>query len=413
MWSLLRLSVIEVHFHIRPASTWIANPWPMASFIMDYDYAILIQMRPEPRKEFVGLPGTVHGGQGWKLADIEDYSQNLNPLGPPPGLSDSIAGAIGSTGHYPDADCTGLREKIGRMYGLEAENVTMGAGSSEIIRDFPNVFVRPGGSVLIPSPSFAEYAQQCRIAGAYVDRLDLRPENDFRIDPDELFLRLSSKRYDALYICNPNNPTGRVEGRDKLFNIVRRCGELGAMVFLDETLLALVDGGEGDSLSREVGKFDNLIVLHSFTKSFAVPGLRVGFALSNPEVIEQLEKAKLPWNIGTLEQAAADYFLTIPEYVSEAAGMMHRESVSVNANLREAGFPIGDVSDSFFYFVDLEGLSLTGKEFQDLMLKEGIMVRDCSSFGPRFRNYVRFCVKDRERDDRFVKAVRNVMASIE
>lgn len=370
-------------------------------------------MQIEPRKELTGLSETVHGGQGWKIDGIEDYSQNLNPFGPPPGLSVVLSDATGSTGHYPDAECTEVRAAIGQAYGLGPECVAMGAGSSEIIRNFPNVFIRPGDRVLIPCPSFAEYTQQCRIAGAEIDQFPLHPEEDFRIDTDRLFGCLESKKYRILYICNPNNPTGRIEEREKAEQIVRRCEELGVLVFLDETLLELVENERSISLSEEVCEFSNLLVAHSFTKSFAVPGIRVGYALSNPDIIREMEKVKLPWNIGTVEQAAAMHLIrNEADYVDMAAKVMSKESDRMFTCLREMGFPVRSVSDSFFYFLDLGCIGLTGAGFKDLMLKEGIMVRDCASFGPQYRNCVRFCVKDKGRNDRFLSAVKKVLGTL-
>ena len=370
-------------------------------------------MQIESRRELSELPKTVHGGQGWKIEGTEDYSQNLNPFGPPPSLEKVLSNAVSGSGHYPDADCIEVRAVIGKIYGLGPECVTMGAGSSEIIRNFPNVFIRPGDSVLIPTPSFAEYTQQCKIAGAAIDFFPLLPEDDYRIDEERLFNCLSSKKYRILYICNPNNPTGRIENREKLEKIVRKCEEIGTLVFLDETLLELVKGEQSISLSREVCRFSNLLVAHSFTKSFAIPGIRVGFALSNPKIVEEMEKVKLPWNIGTIEQAAAMHLIQNElGYVDEAADVMSRESDRMFAQLKEMGFPISSISDSFFYFMDIGSIGLTGSEFKDLMLKEGIMIRDCASFGPQYKSCVRFCVKDKERNDRFLSAVRKVLGAL-
>lgn len=381
--------------------------------LINIHYIWMSQMQIESRKELSELPKTVHGGQGWKIEGTEDYSQNLNPFGPPPSLEKVLSGAVSGSGHYPDADCTEVRTVIGKIYGLGPECVTMGAGSSEIIRNFPNVFIRPGDSVLIPTPSFAEYTQQCKIAGASIDFFPLLPEDDYRIDEEGLFKCLSSKTYKILYICNPNNPTGRIENRDKLEKIIRKCEETGTLVFLDETLLELVKGEQSISLSREVCKFSNLLVAHSFTKSFAIPGIRVGFALSNPGIVEEMEKVKLPWNIGTIEQAAALHLIQNElGYVDEAADVMCRESDRMFAQLKEMGFPISSISDSFFYFMDIGSIGLTGSEFKDLMLKEGIMVRDCASFGPQYKSCVRFCVKDKERNDRFLSAVRKVLGAL-
>lgn len=370
-------------------------------------------MQIEPRKELANLPPTVHGGQAWRLENVEDYSQNLNPLGPPPGMEDLIAKAVSGTGHYPDADCLELRKKIAKHYKIEPENVAMGAGSSEIIRNFPFAFINPGDSVLLPSPSFAEYTQQCKLAGAKIDYLPLSPENDFYIDTDELFGILRSKPYKALYICNPNNPTGRVEGRKKLLEIVKFCEEIGTMVFLDETLLALCADASTTTLIPYVDDFTNLLIAESYTKSFAIPGVRVGYGISNPAIIAELDKVRLPWNVGTVEQAIAGHLIEYEmDYVSDAAFELRKEAATMKAALDDIGFPVGAVCDSFFYFVSLESLGITGKEMVELMLRNGIMVRDCASFGPQFENYIRFCVKDRKRNSRFVDAMEQVLKSL-
>lgn len=369
-------------------------------------------MQIEPRKELADLPKTVHGGQAWRFKNIEDYSQNLNPMGPPPDLADLMAKAVSEAGHYPDADCKVLKEKIAAHFKLKPENIAMGAGSSEIIRNFPYAFVDPGDSVLLPAPSFAEYTQQCKLAGAEIDYLPLKPENDFRLGTEELFGILKSKRYKAFYICNPNNPTGRVENRNKILEIVRFCEEIGTMVFLDETLLALCPDYNAVTLTGYVDKFTNLIIAKSFTKSFAIPGMRIGFALSNPEIIAEIEKVKLPWNVGTVEQAVGiqlvDYDMP---YIMDAALDLRKES-AVMFSLLEEKLNLGHISDSFFYFVSVEPLGITGARMAELMLAEGFMVRDCASFGPEFVSYIRFCVKDRERNQRFVAAMKRVVEAL-
>ncbi len=370
-------------------------------------------MQPMPRKEFADLPKTVHGGQAWRLEGIEDYSQNLNPLGPPVDLEEFITKAIGECGHYPDADCAVLKERIANHYGLSPENIAMGAGSSAIIRNFPYVFVSPGESVLIPKPSFAEYTQQCRLAGAQIDYLPLKAENDFRIDLDELFSKLRSKHYKAFYLCNPNNPTGRIENRDKVLEIVRFCEEAGTMVFLDETLLTLCAGHSRISLIREVNEFSNLVVVGSFTKSFAIPGLRIGYAISNPAIIAELEKAKLPWNVGTVEQAVGILLTEFDiDHVRNAALQLEKEKDVMRAGLADVGLHIDTPTDSFFYFIPVDRFGVDGAKMTELMLKNGIMVRDCASFGPEFKGYIRFCVKDRARNDAFVEAMGTVLKSL-
>ncbi|WP_400203571.1 pyridoxal phosphate-dependent aminotransferase [Methanomethylophilus alvi] len=371
-------------------------------------------MRIVPRNELRDLPKTVHGGQGWRLTGVEDFSQNLNPLGPPPELKDEILNAVSEIGHYPDASNEVPKKAVADYFGLDIDNVAMGAGSSEIIRNFPAAFMVPGDRVLMMRPSFAEYAQQCRIAGASIDFMDLMPEDDFRIDSERLSQMVRDNHYKAVYICNPNNPTGRIEKREKVLDIVKECEDLGTMVFLDETLLGLSPEAASTSLTKYVGKFSNLLIADSLTKSFAIPGMRIGFGLSSPEIISELEKVQLPWNLGTLEQAVAAYLMEYRmDYPDVVARELRAESAYMHSRLDDIGFPVGPLSDSFFYFVSVEDLGLTGEEMKRLMLKGSVMIRDCASFGDRFRGYIRYCVKDRSRNARFMAAAESVMDELQ
>ncbi len=362
-----------------------------------------------PRKELSELPKTVHGGQAWKLEGIEDFSHNLNPFGPPEFLGGIIETALKDIGHYPDDSCSELKDTVAKAFNVDPECITVGAGSSDIIRNVPNTFFSPGDNVVINRPSFAEYAQQCRIVGANIIWNELLPENDFRIELDSLMYNVGNNTK-ALYICNPNNPTGRVEPREKLASIIRECEDRGVLVFLDETLLELVPGYADITLSGMVDKFSNLIVATSLTKSFAIPGIRIGFGLSNPDIISEMEKVRMTWNVGQVEQTVANVLIRDHlDYVDHAAAVMGEESDILNSSLNSVGFPAGPVSDSFFYFNDLSPLDMDCATFQKKMLSHGIMVRDCASFGPEFKNYVRYSVKDRERNCRFLAAVDSVI----
>jgi threonine-phosphate decarboxylase len=362
-----------------------------------------------PRKELSDLPKTVHGGQAWKLRDIEDYSHNLNPFGPPEGIDEIIASAVADIGHYPDDSCAELKDTISKVFGIDPECITVGAGSSDIIRNVPNTFFKPGDNVVLSRPGFAEYAQQCKIVGTNIVWNELTPENDFRIDLDSLMYNVGDNTK-ALYICNPNNPTGRVEPRDKIISIVRECEDRGVLVFLDETLLELVPGYADITLSGIVDRFTNLIVATSLTKSFAIPGIRIGFGLSNPDIISEMEKVRMTWNVGQIEQTVATVLIRDHmDYVDQAAAVMGEESEIMNSSLNSIGFPAGPVSDSFFYFNDISSLGMDGAEFQKKMLSHGIMIRDCASFGPEFKSYVRYSVKDRERNCRFLAAADSVI----
>ncbi len=191
---------------------------------------------------------------------------------------------------------------------------------------------------------------------------------------------------------------------------MRECEDLETMVFLDETLLGLSADADGVSLTGYVGKFSNLIIADSLTKTFAIPGMRIGFGLSSPEIVSEMEKVQLPWNLGTVEQAVAAYLVGHRmDYPRRVAGELRTESVRMHSALEEMGFPVGNLSDSFFYFVPTGIPGLTGAGMAALMQEKGILIRDCASFGERFAGYIRYCVKDGGRNDRFLAAAQAVV----
>ena len=363
------------------------------------------------RKTLKGLPKTVHGGQAWRLEGIDDYSHNLNPFGPPPCIPDMVAKAAAHVEHYPDDSSIGFRTAVAKEFGVSPDNVIAGAGSSDIIRMFPNTFLEPGDRVVMFRPSFAEYTQQCRIVGAEIDYIPLRPDNDYRIDVAELGKHLTDG-VKALYICNPNNPTGRVESRDKIISIIEMCQHKDIFVFLDETLLELVEGYKDISCASLVNRYDNLIVAGSLTKSFAIPGIRIGLGITSKEIADEMNKVRMTWNIGTVEQTVGEELISKHmDYVHKASAVLKEESQYMFSKLKDMGFPVSAPADSFFYFCDLASIGFDSKTFTEKMLGQGIMVRDCNSFGPEYSGCVRFCVKDREHDDRFLAAVKKVLES--
>jgi len=369
-----------------------------------------MNIRDVIRRELSDIADTVHGGQAWKLKGVEDFSHNLNPFGPPECLSKLISEAVSGTDHYPDDNSTELKEVLADHFDVGTENVIAGAGSSDIIRMFPNTFLNKGDKALIMRPSFAEYAHQCRIAGASVHELLLRESNDLYVNIQEILE--NAKGVKAVYICNPNNPTGRIEPREKILKIVKKCCDRGILVFLDETLLELVPSHNGISCVKDVKKYDNLVVIGSLTKSFAIPGIRIGFGFANDDIIKAMDKVRMTWNVGHIEQYVASSLIRDHmDHVTKAAEMMHSEAKRMHKDLNGIGFRVR-MTDSFFFFDSLKSIGMSVPEFKQRMLSEKIMIRDCSSFGPEFKDHVRFSVKDAERNDIFVNAVKKTIDGV-
>ena len=271
-----------------------------------------------------------HGGDVWGRLEVKDFSSNVNPLGPPERLGDYIAEAARDMENYPDDSCAELKEAISARYDVPSSSIIVGAGSAELIRLFPEVFVRPGDRVVMPRPTFSEYGFACRLMGADIVDLPLPESDRFRLDAGSMIEEMAPGTR-SVYVCNPNNPTARMLARKEVMEVVSEAARRDIMVFLDETLLELSERDRDVSCVQEVEGHDNLFIIRSFTKSFAMPGIRAGYGFGNPGLIRFMDAARLSWNLGTLEQRVATRLMSEERHVRRAVNMLVDEKERMRA----------------------------------------------------------------------------------
>lgn len=363
------------------------------------------RVRPEVR----AMVRPRHGGDVWGRLEVKDFSSNVNPLGPPERLGEYIAEAARDMENYPDDSCAELKDAISSRYDVPSSGIIIGAGSAELIRLFPEVFVRPGDRVVMPRPTFSEYGFACRLMGAELVDLPLPEDDHFRLDIGSMIEEMVPGTR-AVYVCNPNNPTARMLPRKEVLELVSEAARRDIMVFLDETLLELSERDRDVSCVSEVEGRDNLFIIRSFTKSFAMPAIRAGYGFGSPELIRYMDAARLSWNLGTLEQRVATRLMSEEQgHVRRAVGLLVDEKERMRSEIvRITSSKVG-LPDSYFFFHHLDGLDLTSAQFREAMLRHNVLVRDCSSFGSPCHSYSRFCVKTRDKNDEFLDALRLVV----
>jgi len=363
------------------------------------------RVRPEVR----AMVRPRHGGDVWGRLEVKDFSSNVNPLGPPERLGDYIAEAARDMENYPDDSCAELKEAISARYDVPSSSIIVGAGSAELIRLFPEVFVRPGDRVVMPRPTFSEYGFACRLMGADIVDLPLPESDRFRLDAGSMIEEMAPGTR-SVYVCNPNNPTARMLARKEVMEVVSEAARRDIMVFLDETLLELSERDRDVSCVQEVEGHDNLFIIRSFTKSFAMPGIRAGYGFGSPGLIRFMDAARLSWNLGTLEQRVATRLMSEEQgHVRRAVNMLVDEKERMRGEIARITSSKVELTDSYFFFHHLDGLDLSSGQFREAMLRHNVLVRDCSSFGPPCHSYSRFCVKTREKDDEFLDALQLVV----
>lgn len=324
------------------------------------------------------LPGKVeHGGQvRWHRStqgreDLIDFSASINPY--PPEICWDLKPSV--LRDYPDDRYETLKEVIAGTFGRDAAEVTVGNGSVELIRAFCLASLGHGSTACINPPTFAEYRVAAMLAGARCTS-----------DCDGAAVR---------FLCNPNNPTGRLQTRSEVLHTLSRAAEQGAYLFLDEAFIELADPRQ----SLVDVSHENLFLLRSLTKSFAVPGIRFGYGFGAPDLIERVEAVRLPWTVNAFAEAFAIEAFRHYNELEESRTRIARERVWLSDHLDRLGLAYEPPSANYI----LVEVPMPAEVLVERLLGHGILVRDCRSFGlPR---YIRVAVRTHEENHRLIEAL--------
>jgi threonine-phosphate decarboxylase len=351
------------------------------------------------RRGFAGARECYHGGRIREASQnlgmsIIDFSANINPLGPPP-LKEIIIKELESIDRYPDNRYNEFKDAAAEFVGVGSENIVPGNGSSEIIRLFAEMTLETGNLALIPQPTFGEYENQSRLVGANIRKVELHKGLP-------IFNNHELENAKAFFLCNPNNPTGYLLSKNDVIRLAEQCDQCETFMLLDEAFIELSDHEQ--SIAQLAAELDYLIVMRSLTKSFGVPGLRLGFAISNRKLAEIMNRSRIPWSISSLAAAAAPYLLSQIDYLEKSRAFIREELNWLSESLQELGLkPL--TSKVNYILVDLEHSGLGSDELSRRMESMGVLVRDCQSFGLGKR-FIRVAVKKREENLRLIAALK-------
>jgi threonine-phosphate decarboxylase len=351
------------------------------------------------RKSFARSRSCHHGGKVRQAASLLgaeplDFSANINPLGPPD-LTEVVLRELKSIGHYPDNTYADFKQAAADFLGIYPQSIVPGNGSSEIIRLFAETVLEEGETVLIPQPTFGEYETQSVLAGGSVRKVPLCPDGLPELTDEDL----SGAK--ALFLCNPNNPTGWLLTRDQVLEIADRCEENEIFILVDEAFIELSDPER--SLAQIAPDREYLLVMRSLTKSFAVPGLRLGFGVTNSLLAEVMNRARIPWSISSIASAAGVYLLKHPDYLSKSREIISSERAWLSEALEGLGFrPYPSAVN--FILADIGPSGISSLELARRAMSEGVLIRDCTSFG--LKNHIRVAVRMREENERLIGALK-------
>ncbi len=357
------------------------------------------------KEGFLTASPRTHGGKHYInniKGDIIDFSTNVNPFGPSKKVLNVIRQNINLISSYPDPDSKEFKKAVSNYLHINEECVVASNGANELIHLFADTFVRKDDKVVIPIPTFFEYEFACDKNSASIIYVDL---DNFVLNPDSI-LAAMDRETKAIFICNPNNPTGLLSNRDHIEKILDQAYNNNTLVMLDECFMEFVDEPERNSFVNAVNEYDNLVVLRTLTKAFGLAGLRAGYALANRKIAQLLNKVKVPWSVNALAQKAVPAALQDREYLQKSRQLVKREKWYLQNNIGKIKKFAPSRSDTNFFLIKLDGIdSLSLKE---RLLKRKILVRDCSTFTGMGTDYVRISTQKRRENAVLIKALREV-----
>jgi histidinol-phosphate aminotransferase len=337
-----------------------------------------------PRPELKNMPVGTHGGPDYSeiqaleldIDRILDFSVCCNPYPPPPSVRASLRSL--NINSYPDPQSGELRSLLSQKLAISMDRILVGNGTTELIRLIGSAYFNIREKVLIVTPTYGEYEIAGRIAGAEILEYRWEWQKSDSVNIKELREAIGRCHPKAVFLCNPNNPTGYYLGREEIASLVSNLDD--GLLILDEAYINFVDRPWSSlPLLNRAG----IIILRSMTKDYGLAGLRLGYALAGEDIIHTLSRVCPPWNVNSAAQKAGIAVLEAEDYLKQSQNRIRTAQQFLIKELSRLGLtPLP--SETNFFLVKAPG---GGKSFRKTLLRQGFLVRDCSSFG--LSEYVR------------------------
>ncbi|WNM60135.1 threonine-phosphate decarboxylase CobD [Candidatus Nitrospira allomarina] len=362
----------------------------------------------------------VHGGQVHQIAkalgrpvdSFIDFSASINPFGPPSSVLNAMQQALPACGHYPDPTAEDLRTRLAKEHGVSSDSIVLGNGSSELIRILPRALSLCQGYVA--GPTFMEYEASLHIAGARCTYVLATSGEKYAPPLGQLSLLVdgiqkhtfrNEESFTAVFICNPNSPTGRVVSARSLRTLYRQIEQAGLWMVVDE---AFIDFCPSHSLIKEISNARRLLILRSFTKFYGMPGIRLGYLVGAPETVTIIRRLLPPWSVSHFAQEAGVAALDDVKYRLRSVKFMQQERQRFMTRLRGVpGLRIIPASANFV-MVELPSKCVTADLVSGLT-RQGILVRDCQTFSGMTQPALRLAIRYPRDNNRVIHALKETL----
>ena len=371
----------------------------------------------------------IHGGNIFQFAheqriepyEVVDFSANINPLGPSQRGLDALNAQLRYISHYPDATNDDVLNAIADTYGMDKHQIIVGNGAAELLYAICRL---PGYTgAFVPAPGFSEYKEALEASKIPVRDIFYRPREDDNGKPyfEVPYLALETfaaelKGQDGriiVFLGNPNNPDGTLLDKDHIRTVASMLKDANSLLVIDESFIDFVGNDplqdNEHSMRSLVNEFDNIIVVHSFTKFYAVPGLRIGAAFTNETLITQLQQYIPSWSVNTLAQAYTKAALNDVDYIKRTKQELNEERAFMyNALDAIEGITVYTPSANFMLFqVNQEGI--TANYINEELKKYNMIVRNCDSYVGLTNHWVRIAIKDHDTNIKLVDKLTDIL----
>lgn len=354
----------------------------------------------------------MHGGNIYGNEIEYDFSVNLNPLGPPDAVREALAAALNHVEEYPDPEYRELRRRLANYRRLAEEQLVLGNGASELIPGIIRALAPKTCMVTAPCYSGYETALKAAAPSCRIHRIFLQEEDDFTL-PENICREIAHVKPDLLILTNPNNPNGKRISANRLREIAGACRGAGTVLLIDECFLAL-SGGDVDSLIHRIGEegMPPTVVLRAFTKTFAIPGVRLGYAVCSGSLATRIQRELPEWNLSVFAQYAglAALEAAAPEtvttgtsgYMAASVEMIAQEREYLTAELKKLGLRVFPSDANYILFQSRD------RELHRKLLDKGILIRDCRDYHGLTAGFYRAAVRTRRENTALLRCLRNI-----
>lgn len=348
----------------------------------------------------------MHGGDIYSTKVKYDFSVNINPFPLPWIFFMHFILSFKFMKNYPDIESHELRDALSKRYNVSSGKIITGNGASEIILSVTKA-VNPKKALLV-APCFSGYEHALNSVEAEAIYFPLDEKDGFSFTEEKLIgLKdlLKKQKPDMMFLCNPNNPNGKSYSREIISELAEVCRHAGIFLLIDECFMDLTEKAGTNSFLENLKNHDNLIIVNAITKSYGIPGLRLGYAFCNSEsMILKIKKQMPEWNVSTLAQKIGCFILKDKKHILHSIKKFSVERIFLSRELALMGLKVYPSDSNFILFFTGIDIDLKNK-----LLEKKILIRDCSDYENLEKGFYRIAVKNHKKNKIFLNAIQKIM----